>query len=159
MLIRNPEEGVAMDDLDQLQQDLEKLLSTNALRSRFFLGEHSHSHSGHDRRHERLSLKRKRDDVPKYKDMFVSSKNGLRVIKRDPFRSFSEKSFKEIPKITLPRNDNSDKFWASIEPYCSPVSKDDIAVCIKPKRKIEVFSQLFFSFLTLSYKNSPKKLS
>lgn len=133
-----------MDDLDQLQQDLEKLLSTNALRSRFFLGEHSHSHSGHDRRHERLSLKRKRDDIPKYKDMFVCSKNGLRVIKRDPFRSFSEKSFKEIPKITLPRNDNSDKFWASIEPYCSPVSKDDIAVCIKPKSKKLMIPVCFF---------------
>lgn len=30
---------MAMDDLDQLQQDLEKLLCTNAVRTRFFLGE------------------------------------------------------------------------------------------------------------------------
>lgn len=41
--MKNGEEAVAMDDLDQLQQDLEKLLSTNAIRTRFFLGEHSQS--------------------------------------------------------------------------------------------------------------------
>lgn len=54
-----------------------------------------------------------------------------KIIKRDPFRAYSENSYKEIPKITLPRNDNSDKFFASIEPYCAPVSKDDVVVSMK----------------------------
>ncbi|XP_066258855.1 transcriptional adapter 3 isoform X1 [Euwallacea similis] len=128
VLLRSAEEGVAMDDLDQLQQELERLLSTNALRIKFFVGEYSHGDQkdSHDKKgHDKVSLKRKRPDDKSMK--FKDSKSGLRLVKRDAFKSFSEKSYKEIPKITLPRNDNSDKFWASIEPYCAPVNKDDVA--------------------------------
>ncbi|KAH1023474.1 hypothetical protein HUJ04_012674 [Dendroctonus ponderosae] len=124
VLQRNVEEGVAMDDLDQLQQDLEKLLCTNAIRTRFFLGEYSQAEQKNShiekRGHDRVSLKRKRPDEK------FNCKDVKKNIKRDPFRSYSENSYKEIPKITLPRNDNSDKFFASIEPYCAPVSKDDV---------------------------------
>ncbi|KAL1492368.1 hypothetical protein ABEB36_010626 [Hypothenemus hampei] len=106
ILGRNGDEGIVMDDLDQLQQDLEKLLSTNALRTRFFLGEYTQADQK-DGPHDKTSLKRKRsDDKPKY-----DLKNGLRLMKRE---------------ITLPRNDNSDKFWASIEPYCASVDKEDV---------------------------------
>lgn len=53
-----------MDDLDQLQQDLEKLLCTNAIRTRFFLGEYSQAEQknghvekrGHDRVKSQLSF-------------------------------------------------------------------------------------------------------
>lgn len=126
ILLKNNDDGVAMDDLDQLQQDLEKLLSTNAIRTRFFLGEYSQAdqkdNHNDKKAHDKTSLKRKRpDEKPKYKDL----KNGLRVVKKDPFKSYND--YMEIPKITLPRNDNSDKFWASIEPYCAPVNKDDVA--------------------------------
>ncbi|KAG5883742.1 hypothetical protein JTB14_008584 [Gonioctena quinquepunctata] len=129
ILAKSGDDGVSMDDLDQLQQDLEKLLSTSALRIRYLLaeiGEIDRNDVGHDRKaHDKTSLKRKRpDEKPKFKDL----KNGMRVIKKhgltvnkliDPQQ--------DIPKVTLPKNDNSDKFWASIEPFCANVTKDDIA--------------------------------
>lgn len=35
-----------------------------------------------------------------------------------------------MPKVTLPKNDDSDKFWGSVEPYCANVAKEDLRVCI-----------------------------
>lgn len=107
---------------------MEKLLSTSAIRTRFFLGEYTQADqrdTHHDKKaHDKTSLKRKRpDEKPKYKDL----KNGLRVVKKDSFKFYNDNMYQEIPKITLPKNDNSDKFWASIEPYCAPVDKDDVA--------------------------------
>lgn len=36
----------------------------------------------------------------------------------------------EIPKVILPKNDTKSKFWLSVDPYCSSVSRDDIAVSL-----------------------------
>lgn len=75
-------------------------------------------------------MKRKRpEEKPKFKDL----KNGMRVIRKNyglPVNKFSGDSHvhQEIPKVTLPKNDHSDKFWASIEPFCANITKDDIAV-------------------------------
>ncbi|CAG9771627.1 unnamed protein product [Ceutorhynchus assimilis] len=121
ILSKTVEEGVVMDDLDQLQHDLEKLLSTNALRTRFFLGEYTQADK--DDKKTNMTAKRKKPDE---RTKFREVKGGIRFLKRDPFK-LNEHTYKEIPKISLPRNDNSDKFWASIEPYCAPVSKDNVA--------------------------------
>lgn len=75
-------------------------------------------------------MKRKRpDEKPKFKDL----KNGIRVVKKNyglPVNKFINDVHlhQDIPKVTLPENDNSDKFWASIEPYCTSVNRDDIVV-------------------------------
>ncbi|XP_056645519.1 transcriptional adapter 3 [Diorhabda sublineata] len=103
ILAKTGEDSVSMDDLDLLQQDLEKLLSTSAVRIRYLLaeiGEIDKNDESHERKaHVKTSLKRKRiDEKPKFKDF----------------------------KVTLPKN-NSDKFWASIEPFCVSVTKDDVA--------------------------------
>ncbi|CAH1103237.1 unnamed protein product [Psylliodes chrysocephalus] len=103
ILANSGEDTVSMDDLDLLQQDLEKLLSNSAVRIRYLLaeiGEIDKNDEGHDRKAQiKTSLKRKWvDEKPKFKDF----------------------------KVTLPKN-NSDKFWASIEPFCASVTKDDVA--------------------------------
>ncbi|CAH1153559.1 unnamed protein product [Phaedon cochleariae] len=130
ILGKSADDGVSMDDLDHLQQDLEKLYSTSAIRIRYFLseiGEVDRNDEGPDRKaHDKTSLKRKRpDEKPKFKD----AKNGMRVKKKTvgfPAKLIDD-FLQEIPKVTLPKNDNSDKFWASIEPFCSSVTKDDVA--------------------------------
>lgn len=43
----------------------------------------------------------------------------------------------EVPKVTLPRNDTSDKFWSSIEPYCADLSRDDVNVCLSDENQCE----------------------
>ncbi|KAJ8923560.1 hypothetical protein NQ315_010139 [Exocentrus adspersus] len=123
------EDGNLMYDLDQLQYDLEKLLSTSALRIRYLLaeiGEIDKNQDNHERKaHEKTSLKRKRpDEKLKSKDF----KNGMRVVRKNyslPVNKFV--GDQDIPKVTLPKNDNSDKFWTSIEPFCASINKDDIA--------------------------------
>lgn len=78
-------------------------------------------------------MKRKRpDERSKYKD----SRNGNRIIKTKhsiPINNFVNDVpvKREVPKVSFPKNDTSDKFWLSIEPYCADVTKDDVAVSIK----------------------------
>ncbi|CAH0562257.1 unnamed protein product [Brassicogethes aeneus] len=134
VLARSAEDGVNMDDLDQLQHDLEKLLSTSVSRSRFLTSEIEsidkveENRDKKEKNYDKTPLKRKRpDDKPKYKDF----KNGARVIKKQyglPVNNLLGDAHlqNEVPKVALPKNDNSDKFWASIEPYCANVSKEDV---------------------------------
>ncbi|KAL3290213.1 hypothetical protein HHI36_023572 [Cryptolaemus montrouzieri] len=129
---RTSDDGVTMDDLDALQQDLEKLLSNCALRNRFFRTEIESIdkvEEKRDKRGKQTSLKRKRqDDKLKPKDI----KNGTRVIKK---HGLSVNNFivetppvrHDVPKVTLPKNDTSEKFWASVEPFCSEIQREDIA--------------------------------
>lgn len=35
---------------------------------------------------------------------------------------------RENPKVVLPKNDTPNKFWLSVEPYCMPISQEDIKV-------------------------------
>ncbi|KAK9890256.1 hypothetical protein WA026_010366 [Henosepilachna vigintioctopunctata] len=129
---RTSDDGVTMEDLDSLQQDLEKLLSICALRNRYFRTEIESIdkvEEKRDRRGKQTSLKRKRqDDKLKHKDV----KNGTRVVKK---HGLSVNNFivetpavrQDVPKVTLPKNDTSEKFWASVEPFCAEIQKEDIA--------------------------------
>jgi transcriptional adapter 3 len=125
-----------MDDLDQLQLDFEKLISTCAVRNRYLRGEIESIDKVEERRdrkgksYDKGSLKRKRpDDKTKYRDL----KNGARPIKRHyplPVNSLigDVPLRHEIPKINLPKNDTSDKFWATVEPYCAPITNSHMMV-------------------------------
>ncbi|GJQ68220.1 hypothetical protein Trydic_g10760 [Trypoxylus dichotomus] len=135
ILSRTAEDGVSMEDLDALQQDFERLLSTCAVRNRMLRSEVESIDRVEEKREkkgkfiEKQSLKRKRpDDKLRYRD----GKNGVRVFK-PKHNNFFMNSFMndlqhkhEVPKVTLPRNDTSDKFWSSIEPYCAELSRDDV---------------------------------
>ncbi|XP_044260968.1 transcriptional adapter 3-A [Tribolium madens] len=130
ILGRTEDDGVNMDDLDQLQLDLEKLISTCAVRNRFLRGEIESIDRVEEKRdkkgksYDKGGFKRKRpDDKVKYRDL----KNGARPLKRHyplPVNSIigDVPLRHEMPKINLPKNDTSDKFWATVEPYCAPVT-------------------------------------
>ncbi|KAF5290838.1 hypothetical protein FQA39_LY14600 [Lamprigera yunnana] len=136
ILNRPCEDGVGMEDLDQLQQDMEKLLSTSAVRNRVLKSEIESLDKMEERRktkkgkpnEKQQPLKRKRpDEKTKYKD----GKNGGRLIKSR--QNLPKSSFindlsveSELPKMTLPKNDTSDKFWLSVEVFCADVNKDDV---------------------------------
>lgn len=117
---------IAMDDLDLLQQDLEKLMCINASRTKFFLGEYTRTNqkepNNAKKGRHKTSLKRKRTDIKG-----TDRSDGGHVLKKDPSRFYNETVYQEIPKISTPKSYNSDKFWASLEPYCAPINKDDIA--------------------------------
>lgn len=125
-----------MEDLDLLQQELEKLLSTCAVRNRLLRSEIESIDRVEERREERGKppLKRQKHEHEKTKRK-ESKQNSVRVLKAKHYgvplnNSINDLPAKvEVPKV-LPRSDTSDKFWLSIEPYCAEVSKQDVAVSI-----------------------------
>ncbi|GLV43059.1 transcriptional Adaptor 3 [Carabus blaptoides fortunei] len=128
VLSRSQDEGIGMKDLDQLQQELEKLLSASAVRSRILSSEFEHI----DRVEERHEKKGKLFDKPpspkhrKIEEKAKATKDTKPAYKL--VKNFHDEIPKlEIPKVILPKNDTKSKFWLSVDPYCSPVSRDDIA--------------------------------
>lgn len=41
---------------------------------------------------------------------------------------YSHHHQKDHPKMTLPKNDTPNKFWLSVEPYCMPLTNEDLKV-------------------------------
>ncbi|CAG9816261.1 unnamed protein product [Phaedon cochleariae] len=105
LLSKSGDDRVCMDDLDQLQLDLEKLCSTCTVRIRYLLseiGEADRNIEGSDHTvHEKKSFKRKLPEE---------------ILINPDFRK------------KMPENENADKFWASIKPYCSSVTNNDITL-------------------------------
>lgn len=96
-------------------------------------------------------MKRKR---PEEKTKLKDFKNGLPVVKKHiglPVNKIIGEAHTqtEMPKVTLPKNDDSDKFWASIGPYCSSVTKEDLAVRNYSDSTVQMFK--FFSVSRNSY--------
>lgn len=150
------DECLPMDELDAIQQELEILLSSVALRYRALKTEHDYLE---DRKHQKKSekekvsspstSKRKRDE--KKSSSKDSSRNKHSKIKNNnnnssysPIQSHHNESSSadtsfstsHLPavtqttahhnKISLPKNDVPNKFWLSVEPYCMPITQEDI---------------------------------
>lgn len=49
-------------------------------------------------------------------------------------------ALRENPKLVMPKNDTPNKFWLSVEPYCMPISHEDIKVRIAGVGGNESFS-------------------
>ncbi|KAK4871682.1 hypothetical protein RN001_015806 [Aquatica leii] len=138
VLTRSAEDGVGMEDLDQLQLDLERLLSTTASRHRLLKSEMECLDQVEEKRKNKkfklsdkqFSLKRKYiDTMDKFR--IKDDKSEIRLVKSN--HNFSANSLvsdlsvkREVPKVTFPRNDISEKFWLSVKPFCENVSKDDV---------------------------------
>lgn len=42
------------------------------------------------------------------------------------FQQANHTSTRDNPKMVLPKNDVPNKFWLSVEPYCMPITQEDI---------------------------------
>ncbi|KAF5288804.1 hypothetical protein FQA39_LY15232 [Lamprigera yunnana] len=134
VLTRTSEDGVGMEDLDQLQQDFEKLLSTAARRRTLLKSEIECL----DQDEEKRKCKKYKQQLPlKYKNMDEKIKpkeerNDHVVIKPNHNcqvnKVVADSSLnREGPRVILPRNDIFENFWSSVEPFCGPVTKDDLS--------------------------------
>lgn len=148
ILLRKPEEGVGMEDLDTLQLELETLLSSVVVRHRMLQEEMTNLSSAEERRDRRsksgkglslLDKKVKEDKVrPKETNTKTQSPLPVKLFKQKvaPSNSQSVPNVHEIsriegcksdaPKLLLPKNDTPNKFWASVDPYCTDIMPDDI---------------------------------
>jgi len=149
ILKRTAEEGVVMDDLDTLQLELETLLSAVVVRHRTLQDEIASLFSVEERKDRRskssksLSLldKKIREEKFKPKEINTKSQSPLhtKLFKQKTVGSSTsqiiptlhemsriEGSKSDVPKLLLPKNDTPNKFWASVDSYCTDIMPDDI---------------------------------
>jgi transcriptional adapter 3 len=56
----------------------------------------------------------------------VKSEN--KVLSFDPLQNEQIRPVSETTKPALPKNETPNRFWAFVEPYCAPITPDDIKV-------------------------------
>ncbi|NP_001040349.1 transcriptional adapter 3 [Bombyx mandarina] len=147
---RSADEPIGMDELDGLQLELESLLCNTALRCRYFQSEIESIDSNESKREKKgkaagkqlqYPVKRKFQDdkvvktkdytklsnqpkVPKFKN-FSNASSGSHTYSNDLVNSDNSVKL-ELSQLALPKNNIPYKFWNSVEPYCAPVTLDDI---------------------------------
>ncbi|XP_057339682.1 transcriptional adapter 3-B [Microplitis mediator] len=150
ILQRTNEDSVGMEDLDTLQLELETLLSSVVVRSRLLQEEITCLTSAEERRDKRsksgkgLSFEKKlRDEKSRIKDTYFKGQSPLstKLLKAKALAAGNsanqivpnpheivrvEGSKTDVPKLLLPKNDTTNKFWASVDPYCADIMPDDI---------------------------------
>ncbi|XP_074106631.1 transcriptional adaptor 3 [Cotesia typhae] len=150
ILQRTNEDSVGMEDLDTLQLELETLLSSVVVRSRLLQEEITCLTSAEERRDKRsksgkgLSFEKKlRDEKSRIKDMYFKGQSPLstKLLKAKTLAAGNsanqivpnpheivrvEGSKTDVPKLLLPKNDTTNKFWASVDSYCADIMPDDI---------------------------------
>ena len=48
----------------------------------------------------------------------------------DPLQNEQIQRVQESPKPALPKNETPNRFWAFVEPYCAPITAEDIKVSL-----------------------------
>ncbi|XP_037033475.1 transcriptional adapter 3 [Bradysia coprophila] len=152
-LSRPHDDSMPAEDLDAIQLELELLLSTVSQRARALKSEYE-SLDREDKRDRKgkyiekqpssPSTKRKRDEK-KFKDgakyfgsqakvaRVKNASSHSRVVAQHTDDSMDSVPYfptnyalRENPKLVMPKNDTPNKFWLSVEPYCMPISHEDI---------------------------------
>lgn len=148
------DESYPAEELDAVQLELELLLSTAALRYRSLkngfdsLDREDKNHKKNDKHAITLNTtgKRKRDDgVKKSNKETKNQQTKLSKLKTyhssgspahsqhtdDSMDAIPQQTNQTVtsqpnPKILIPKNDIPNKFWLSVEPYCMPITQEDI---------------------------------
>ncbi|XP_053610872.1 transcriptional adapter 3 [Plodia interpunctella] len=148
---RSADEPIGMDELDSLQLELESLLCNTALRVRYFQSEIDSIDTNESKREKKgkaagkqvqYPVKRKflEDKSMKSKD-YTKLSNQPKVPKFKNYSNASSASHNyandnnvnsdnsvklELTQFALPKNNIPYKFWNSVDPYCAPITLDDI---------------------------------
>ncbi|XP_044739973.1 transcriptional adapter 3 [Chrysoperla carnea] len=148
ILKQNDTKGMDLE-LDGLQMDLEKLLSSVAIRNRIFQTEIKLLEKrGKLFERQSTSGKRKKQD-----EKLISQKEILQKISKTHYNFKTNKNQSgyspsnsvggggpvhenlnittdirklNIPKMTLPKNDTANRFWVTVNEYCRPVTSEDV---------------------------------
>lgn len=149
---RSTDEPIGMDELDLLQPELESLLCNTALRIRYFQSEIENIDTNESKREKKgkaagkqlqYPIKRKFQEergskpkeytklsnqpkVPKFKNFSATNLGGSQGNYQNDMATSDNSVKLEMSQFALPKNNIPYKFWSSVEPYCAPVSLDDV---------------------------------
>ena len=154
VLKRNEQDGVGMEDIDALQMELEAMLSSTVVR-KLALKEEYEVLQDFDR-FKGQKFKRGSGPSSPGKRTFPGGKEGRSAKKLkmggkpapseaggkvvgmpklksdaagpafDPLQNEQIRPVAETTKPVLPKNETPSRFWAFVEPYCAPITQDDI---------------------------------
>jgi len=153
VLKRNEQDGVGMEDIDALQMELEAMLSSTVVR-KLALKEEYDVLQDFDR-FKGQKFKRGSGPSSPGKRTFPGGKEsrsakklkiggkpgpseggkvvGMPKLKSDsagpafdPLQNEQIRPVAETSKPVLPKNETPSRFWAFVEPYCAPITQDDI---------------------------------
>lgn len=155
-LTKSATELFPSEELDGIQLELEILLSTVALRYRSLksgfdsLDREDKIHKKNEKHASTASGKRKRDDANKKltkdtKSTSIPAKvikikanssdspvhsqhtdDSVDAMPTSHQNSQSTTTSQQNPKVLVPKNDIPNKFWLSVEPYCMPITQEDV---------------------------------
>lgn len=142
------DECLPLEELDAIQMELEVLLSSVSLRYRSLKTDYDYlEHRKHQKKNaekeKQSGSKRKRDEKKsstkdsnrhshtKHSKIKSGSSNSPaqqldQSVDIVPYASPSAGSSHPNPKFLLPKNDVPKKLWLSVEPYCMPITQEDI---------------------------------
>ncbi|CAK1555662.1 unnamed protein product [Leptosia nina] len=150
---RSADEPIGMDELDALQLELETLLCNTALRIRYFQGEIESIDTNESKREKKVKAagkqlqypgKRKFPDdkivkskeytklsnqpkLPKFKNYSNPSSGASHAYSNDQALNSDNSVKLELSQMQVTTKNNIPyKFWNSVDPYCAPVTMDDI---------------------------------
>ncbi|XP_055906242.1 transcriptional adapter 3-B isoform X2 [Eupeodes corollae] len=145
-LDRSKDDQLPAEDLDSVQLELESLLTNVALRYRVLKAEYDvidRDEKRFDRRQKAQDKaphspgKRKREESRKPKKPHFKLSKQRTISALSPAQSqntddsmdavpTNQHQHKDQPKVALLKNDTPNKFWLSVEPYCMPITNEDL---------------------------------
>lgn len=154
VLKRSDQDGVGMEDIDTLQMELEAMLSSTVVRKITLKEELDvlydiEKYKGHGKFNRKGPSSPGKRSLPGGKDSRSAKKMkmiggkpaasepgkviGMPKLKGDnagpsfdPLQNEQIRPVVESSKPVLPKNETPNRFWAFVEPYCAPISQDDI---------------------------------
>lgn len=155
VLRRSEQDGIGMEDIDTLQLELEALLSSTVVRKMTLKEEikvlsNLEKYKGQSKLHKKgpgspgkrgLSAGKDGRSAKKLKTSSSGKPSGdgggkiigVPKIKADtclpsfdPLQNEQIRPIAETAKPVLPKNETPNRFWAFVEPYCAPITPDDI---------------------------------
>ena len=157
VLKRNENDGIGMEDIDTLQMELEAMLSATVVRKNTlkeeleilndiekYKGQGKAGKKGELFSPGKRGLTGGKDGRSAKKMKLLSGKPassdqgkviGMPKMKSetsapgfDPLQNEQIRPIAESSRPTLPKNETPNRFWAFVEPYCAPITQEDIKV-------------------------------
>jgi transcriptional adapter 3 len=150
-LQKSPHDLLPAEDLDAVQQELELLLSTVSLRFRVLKSEIETLDKAERNKIKYMERqpvspggkKKRYEDKNKHREgpsklMSSHHMKQSKIKQVIPSPSHTDDSLDAVPyfqqdrhqkdnqKLFLPKNDTPNKFWLSVEPYCMPITQEDL---------------------------------
>ncbi|CAB4056925.1 TADA3 [Lepeophtheirus salmonis] len=157
VLKRNETEGITLEDVDALQMELEALLSSTVVRKMTLKEEHKNLSNLEKPRAGSASASRsagkrgpsspgKRAPEDRYgKKQRLNASEKKVAPNFDPLQNEQIRPVSESSVSPSPKNETPSRFWSFVEPYCAPITINDVQLLDDLIRTHDDLSEYFIT--------------